>query len=72
MGELTHSELVEQFKKGVRLIAVSPTNRYLKAVEYEVLHVDENKVVLRTAWGGKVEVGPNSEEFLFYTVSSRW
>lgn len=66
-----HFELLAAFRQGMRITAVAPTNRYVPAIEFEVLHVDEVKVALRSAWGGKVQVGANSAGLRYYAVGVR-
>ena len=70
MHDLRHNELLAAFRQGMRITAMIPTNRYLPAVEFEVLHVDETKVVLRSAWGGKVQVQPDSPGMRYWVVRS--
>lgn len=68
MKELGHAELLAAFQQGIRITAVAPTNRYLPAVEFEVIHVEKDVVYLRSAWGGKVQVGPDSAGLRYYAA----
>lgn len=68
MHDLRHNELLAAFRQGMRITAMIPTNRYLPAVQFEVLEVDEAKVVLRSAWGGKVQVKPDSPGMRYWAA----
>lgn len=66
MESMNHTELLAAFADGKRLFGQSPTNRYFPQFEFEVILVREDRVVVRSAWGGTVHIPPNAEGIKYF------